>query len=36
MSTTEYRVTGMTCNHCASAVEREVGAIDEAGYQLAS
>ena len=28
MSTTEYRVAGMTCNHCASAVEREVGAID--------
>jgi copper ion binding protein len=23
-----YRVTGMTCNHCASAVEREVGALD--------
>src|SRR5689334_12666730 len=23
-----YRVSGMTCNHCASAVEREVGAID--------
>ena len=22
-----YRVTGMSCNHCASAVEREIGAI---------
>ncbi|HET6562862.1 MAG TPA: heavy-metal-associated domain-containing protein [Marmoricola sp.] len=24
---TTYRVTGMTCGHCASAVGREVGAI---------
>lgn len=23
-----YQVVGMTCNHCASAIEREVGAID--------
>ncbi len=23
-----YRVIGMTCGHCVSAVEREVGAID--------
>ncbi|GAA1958771.1 heavy-metal-associated domain-containing protein [Nocardioides panacihumi] len=23
-----YRVTGMTCGHCVSAVEREIGAID--------
>lgn len=23
-----YRVVGMTCGHCVSAVEREVGAID--------
>ncbi|MGH3718630.1 MAG: heavy-metal-associated domain-containing protein [Pseudonocardiaceae bacterium] len=24
----EYRVTGMTCQHCVSAVTREVGAIE--------
>jgi copper chaperone CopZ len=24
---TRYRVTGMTCGHCASAVGREVGAL---------
>lgn len=23
-----YQVTGMTCGHCAAAVQREVGAID--------
>jgi len=23
-----YRVTGMTCGHCVSAVKQEVGAID--------
>lgn len=29
MSTTRtYRVTGMTCGHCVSAVSREVGALD--------
>jgi copper ion binding protein len=27
MSTTVHRVTGMTCGHCVSAVEKEVGAI---------
>jgi copper chaperone CopZ len=30
MSTTHehtYRVTGMTCGHCVSAVQQEVGAI---------
>ncbi len=27
-STTEYTVTGMTCEHCVDAVTREVGAID--------
>jgi copper chaperone CopZ len=25
--TTVYRVTGMTCGHCAAAVTQEVGAI---------
>ena len=32
MSTTHeqtYRVTGMTCGHCVSAVKQEVGAIDD-------
>lgn len=33
MSTTSsveriYRVAGMTCGHCAAAVQREVGAIE--------
>ena len=28
MSTTEYVVSGMTCEHCANAVTEEVGAID--------
>jgi len=28
MSTVEYKVTGMTCGHCAAAVKDEVGAID--------
>ena len=27
-STRTYRVVGMTCGHCVSAVEREVGALD--------
>lgn len=27
-STTEYTVTGMTCQHCVDAVAREVGGID--------
>ncbi|GAA3801210.1 copper ion binding protein [Nocardioides panacisoli] len=27
-SSRTYRVVGMTCGHCVSAVEREVGAID--------
>ena len=27
-STTEYTVTGMTCQHCVNAVTREVGGID--------
>lgn len=27
MSTTTYRVTGMTCGHCVAAVKEEVGAI---------
>jgi copper ion binding protein len=28
MTTTTYRVTGMTCGHCVSAVSREIGALD--------
>ena len=27
-STTEYTVTGMTCQHCVNAVTNEVGGID--------
>lgn len=27
MSTVEYKVTGMTCGHCAAAVKDEVGEI---------
>ncbi|WP_369056564.1 heavy-metal-associated domain-containing protein [Kineococcus terrestris] len=27
MSTTEYTVSGMTCDHCARAVSAEVGAV---------
>lgn len=27
-STTEYTVTGMTCQHCVDAVTNEVGGID--------
>ena len=27
-STTEYMVTGMTCQHCVDAVAKEVGGID--------
>lgn len=27
MSTSEYRVTGMTCEHCVRAVREEVGAV---------
>ena len=27
-STTEYTVTGMTCQHCVDAVTKEVGGID--------
>jgi copper chaperone len=27
MTTTTYRVEGMTCGHCVAAVESEVGAI---------
>ncbi len=27
-STTEYTVTGMTCQHCVDAVAKEVGGID--------
>jgi copper chaperone len=27
-TTRTYRVVGMTCGHCVSAVEHEVGAID--------
>ncbi len=26
-STTEYTVTGMTCQHCVDAVSKEVGAV---------
>ncbi|QAY60758.1 cation transporter [Microbacterium protaetiae] len=28
MSTTTYRVNGMTCAHCVQAVTREVSALD--------
>ena len=28
MTTTEYRVTGMTCGHCETAVSDEVGRLD--------
>lgn len=28
MATAEYKVNGMTCGHCAAAVEQEVAAID--------
>jgi copper chaperone len=28
MTTTTYKVTGMTCEHCANAVTSEVGALD--------
>lgn len=28
MTTTAYRVTGMTCGHCEASVRREVGKID--------
>lgn len=28
MTTTQYKVKGMTCDHCVSAVTTEVGAID--------
>lgn len=28
MSTTDYRVNGMTCAHCASAVTDEVSALE--------
>ncbi len=27
MATSEYRVSGMTCGHCAAAVKEEVGQI---------
>ncbi len=27
-TTTDYRVTGMTCGHCASAVTEEITALD--------
>lgn len=27
MTTTQYRVTGMTCGHCESAVREEVGSV---------
>lgn len=27
MTTTEYKVTGMTCGHCENAVREEVGEI---------
>jgi copper chaperone len=27
MTTTTYKVTGMTCEHCATAVTSEVGAL---------
>lgn len=28
MSTAQYKVTGMTCDHCVSAVREEVGKLD--------
>ena len=28
MTTTTYKVTGMTCEHCASSVTSEVSALD--------
>jgi copper chaperone len=28
MTSTTYKVTGMTCEHCANAVTSEVGALD--------
>ncbi|MCL2586148.1 MAG: heavy-metal-associated domain-containing protein [Streptosporangiales bacterium] len=28
MATTSYKVTGMTCEHCASAVSEELRALD--------
>ena len=28
MASTTYPVTGMTCDHCVSAVTRELGALD--------
>ncbi|MGH3332044.1 MAG: heavy-metal-associated domain-containing protein [Nocardioidaceae bacterium] len=28
MSSTTYQVTGMTCGHCAQAVNREVSEVD--------
>ena len=28
MTTTTYKVTGMTCEHCEHAVTSEVGALD--------
>lgn len=28
MTTTSYVVEGMTCDHCAAAVTREIGALD--------
>ena len=37
MSTTHeqsYRVTGMTCGHCVSAVQQEVGAIEDVAEVL--
>ena len=35
MTTTTYKVTGMTCEHCANAVTSEVSALDGvAGVQV--
>jgi copper chaperone CopZ len=31
-----FHVIGMTCGHCAAAIEEEVGALDKAGYELVS
>ena len=28
MTTTAYKVTGMTCEHCVNAVSAELGALD--------
>lgn len=28
MATTTYKVTGMTCGHCANAVREELGGLD--------